>query len=125
MTEEQREQYRKEENERWEKTKARLDEEWKRCEEEMKHYDPVVTDRTEIQQQLESSTSVFILEYSKSSRAKCKAKFCLPRELWGSKIESRYRLNLKDTTGERTGELPHWKRKITVRHHLRWNAKFV
>jgi hypothetical protein len=81
----------------------------------MKNYDPVVLDRREIEQQLQAGASVFVLEIPKSMRSHCRASFCIPSEVRGrSNIESAYRLNLKDRTGQRTGEMPHWRRKTPV-----------
>lgn len=73
--------------------------------ERMKHYDPVVKYRNDIEKQFQSDASMFVLEVPKSDRSHCKARFCLPSNLGGdSTIVSRYRLNLKDLTGQRTAE---------------------
>jgi hypothetical protein len=95
---------------KWDEAFKRIEEE---TEERIKHYDPVVEDRMEIEQQLQSGAAVFVLECSKSRNSHCRAQFCLPNELRGiPKIESNYRLNLKDSTGQRTGHLPHWRREM-------------
>jgi len=61
-TEEQRKKW----HEEWQIMKAEI-------EERMKHYDPVVEDRTEIEKQLQSGASVLVLEVPKSTRSQCKA----------------------------------------------------
>jgi hypothetical protein len=105
MTEEQSQQWREELDQR----RARLD---AKMEEKRKAYDPVIEDRKQIGHQLQSGTSIFVLEYSKSARSHCRAKFCIPSELQGyPNIDSHYRLNLKDTTGNMAGVMSHWERK--------------
>jgi hypothetical protein len=87
-------------------------------EEKMKYYDPVVVDRNEIEKQLQSGASVFVLEVPKSNRSHCKARFCFPKEVRGNNtIDSRFHLNLKDLTRERTGGRDYWKRKIPSMFH--------
>ncbi|KAE9365433.1 hypothetical protein N431DRAFT_354052 [Stipitochalara longipes BDJ] len=83
----------------------------------MKHYDPVVEDRIEIEKQLQSGTSVLVLEVPKSTRSHCKASFCFPQEIGdGSKIYSSFRFNLKDLTGERVGAMAHWRQPDRFYH---------
>jgi hypothetical protein len=116
-TEEQRKKW----HEEWQIMKAEI-------EERMKHYDPVVEDRTEIEKQLQSGASVLVLEVPKSTRSQCKARFCLLAELEGSKnIESCFRFNLKDSTGQRTGERNYWKRKSFLHYclmHCTWKITY-
>jgi hypothetical protein len=77
--------------------------------------DPVALDRKEVEQQLHSGASIFVLERTKSWRSYCRARFCIPREWRGRPtIESAYRLNLKDRTGERSGQMPHYLRKSPI-----------
>ncbi|KAE9365414.1 hypothetical protein N431DRAFT_496510 [Stipitochalara longipes BDJ] len=65
--------------------------------------DEVALDRGDIERELHSGDSVFILESTASWQSHCRARFCLPRELRGRpNIESEYRLNLKDIAGKRT-----------------------
>jgi len=62
--------------------------------------DPVTLDRTEIEEQLRSGHSVFVLERTQTWQSHCRARFCIPKE-WSGKpnIQSPYRLNLKGVTG--------------------------
>ena len=78
----------------------------KTSKEKMKHYDPVVEDRTNIEKQLKANRSVFELEVSKTMRSCCRARFCLVEEFQlgeGRRILADYRLKLKDRTSERKG----------------------
>jgi hypothetical protein len=89
--------------------------EWyKAMEEELnaKPSDPVATDKSDIEQELRSGSSILVLESTPSRRSHCRALLCLRHKLTGIiNIESDYRFNLKDLTGRRSGDLSHHLRK--------------
>ncbi|KAH8749426.1 hypothetical protein BGZ57DRAFT_710906, partial [Hyaloscypha finlandica] len=54
-----------------------------------------------------------VLEFTKSWKSHCRARFCIPRERWEKpNVESEYRLNLKNLTGERSGPISYYRRKL-------------
>ncbi|KFZ00165.1 hypothetical protein V500_01153 [Pseudogymnoascus sp. VKM F-4518 (FW-2643)] len=70
--------------------------------------DPVATDKSDIEQELRSGSSILVLESTPSRRSHCRALLCLRHKLTGIiNIESDYRFNLKDLTGRRAGDLSH------------------
>ncbi len=74
--------------------------------------DPVATDKSDIEQELRSGSSILVLESTPSRRSHCRALLCLRHKLTGIiNIESDYRFNLKDLTGTRAGDLTHHLRK--------------
>jgi hypothetical protein len=74
--------------------------------------DPVATDKSDIERELRSGSSILVLESTPSRRSHCRALLCLRHKLTGIiNIESDYRFNLKDLTGRRAGDLSHHLRK--------------
>ncbi|KFY02909.1 hypothetical protein V490_00367 [Pseudogymnoascus sp. VKM F-3557] len=70
--------------------------------------DPVATDKSDIEQELRSGSSILVLESTPSRRSHCRALLCLRHQLTGIiNIESDYRFNLKDLTGRWAGDLSH------------------
>lgn len=77
-----------------------------------KDRDVIEMDRQNIKQQLSSGSSTLVLETSASNRSHCRASFCIPQQLRGlPNIESRYRFNLMDRTGQRTGDMAWYPRE--------------
>ena len=77
-----------------------------------KPYDPDATDKSDIEQWLQSGSSILVLKSTPSRRSHCRALLCLRHKLTGIiNIESDYRFNLKDLTGTRAGDLTHHLRK--------------
>jgi len=65
-------------------------------------FDPVAFDKSDIEKQLRSGSSILVLERTRTNRSHCRALSCLERELTGiPNIRSDYRLNLIDLTGQR------------------------
>jgi hypothetical protein len=74
--------------------------------------DPVATDKSDIEQELRSGSSILVLKSIPSRRSHCRALLCHRHKLTGIiNIESDYRFNLKDLTGRRAGDLSHDLRK--------------
>ncbi|KFX96303.1 hypothetical protein O988_05384 [Pseudogymnoascus sp. VKM F-3808] len=70
--------------------------------------DPMATDKSDIEQELRSGSSILVLEHTPSRRSHCRALLCLRHKLTGIiNIESDYRFNLKDLTGRRAGDSSH------------------
>jgi hypothetical protein len=87
---------------------------YKALEEELneKPFDPVAIDKSDIEEELRSGSSVLVLESTRSRRSHCRALVCLRKELTGIlNIKSDYRLNLKDLTGKRSGDISYYLRK--------------
>lgn len=87
---------------------------YKALEEELnaKSFDPVTTDKSGIEEELQSGSSILVLESTPSRRSHCRALLCIRHKLTGIiNIESDYRFNLKDLTGKRSGDLSHYLRK--------------
>jgi hypothetical protein len=87
---------------------------YKALEEELneKPFNPVATDKSDIEEELRSGSSVLVLESTPSRRSHCRALVCLREELTGIlNIKSDYRLNLKDLTGKRPGDISYYLRK--------------
>jgi hypothetical protein len=75
--------------------------------------DLVALDRKDIERQPQSGASILVLEFTTSWKSHCRARFCIPRERWEKpNIESEYRINLKDLTGERSGPISYYRRKL-------------
>ena len=73
---------------------------------------PDVTDKSDIEQELRSESSILVLESTPSRRSHCRALLCFRQKLSGViNIESDYCFNLKDLTGRRAGDLSHHLRK--------------
>ncbi|KFY48589.1 hypothetical protein V495_01207 [Pseudogymnoascus sp. VKM F-4514 (FW-929)] len=78
------------------------------CQEDAKPSDPVATDKSDVEQELRSGSSILVLESTPSRRSHCRALLCLRHKLTGIiNIETDYRFNLKDLTGRRAGDLSH------------------
>lgn len=78
----------------------------------VKPFDPVATDKVNIEEELRSGSSVLILERTQDGGGYCRARFCLRQKLIGIiSIESDYRFNVKDLTGKRSVDLTHYLRK--------------
>jgi hypothetical protein len=76
---------------------------YKALEEELnvKSFDPVAMDKTDIKGELRSGSSILVLESTPSRRSHCRALLCLEHKLTGIiNIELDYRFNLKDLTSK-------------------------
>ena len=77
-----------------------------------KPFDPLTTDQSDVENELQSGSSILVLESTLSRHSHCRALFCLWYKLTGIiNIKSDYRFNLKDLTRRRSGDLSHYLRK--------------
>lgn len=109
-----------------EESRAMEDEEIKE-EERGKTVDELIeADKKDIENQLQSNSSVLILESSSTWRAHCRALFCIPRGLRKRpNIESDFRFNLLDLTGMRTGNVSYYTRKSLPLETLDVRSEFA
>ena len=75
-------------------------------------FNPVAVDKSDIEEELQSGSSILVLESTPNKRSHCQALLCLKRELTGiPHIEPDFRLNLKDLAGKQSGDLSYHLRK--------------